>query len=43
MQAEAITRHDLEEAMRLRGLTDLSEVKSAMLERNGAISLQKQA
>jgi uncharacterized membrane protein YcaP (DUF421 family) len=28
--------------MRLRGLTDLSEVKSAMLERNGAISLQKQ-
>jgi uncharacterized membrane protein YcaP (DUF421 family) len=43
MQAEAITRHDLEQAMPLRGLTDLSEVKSAMLERNGAISLQMQA
>jgi len=39
MQAEAIARHDLEEAMRLRGLTDLSDVKSAMLQRNGAIGL----
>ena len=43
MRAEAVTRHDLEEAMRLRGFGDLSEVRSAVLERNGNISLQGRA
>jgi uncharacterized membrane protein YcaP (DUF421 family) len=43
MRAEAITSHDLEEAMRLRGFGDLSEVTSAVLERNGSISLRKSA
>jgi uncharacterized membrane protein YcaP (DUF421 family) len=41
LRREAITRDDLCEAMRLRGLDDLGQVTSATLERNGQISLQK--
>lgn len=34
-----ITRHDLEEDLRLKGTKDIAEVASAQLERNGEISV----
>ena len=40
MRREAVTEHDLEEALRLRGLGGLEEVEHATLERNGSISLR---
>jgi uncharacterized membrane protein YcaP (DUF421 family) len=40
MRQEAITAHDLEEALRLKGLARMDEVRSAVLERNGAISVR---
>ena len=39
MRAEAISQGDLEEAVRLRGLSDLAKVRRAVLERNGQISI----
>jgi uncharacterized membrane protein YcaP (DUF421 family) len=37
-----VTRHDLEEAMRRRGMTDLAKVAEARLERDGSISVVQQ-
>lgn len=39
MRAEAISEGDLQEAMRLRGLSELSASHHAILERNGQISI----
>ena len=39
MQQKQITKHDLEEAMRLNGMISLDEIDSAYLERNGRISI----
>ena len=41
MRKEAITPRDLEEALRLRGLSDLHQVRGATLERNGSISIRE--
>lgn len=39
MRRTAITLHDLEEAVRMRGHEHLADVRLAMLERNGSISV----
>ena len=41
MHKEAITLRDLEEALRLRGLSGLHQVRDATLERNGSISIRE--
>jgi len=41
MRHAHLTRHDLEEDLRRKGLTDLSQVAEAWLERNGDISIVK--
>ncbi len=41
MRAEALSHGDLMEALRLKGLSDLSEVERAMIERSGDISLKR--
>ena len=39
MEQKQVTRHDLEEAVRLNGLQHIDDVKTAYLERNGKISI----
>ena len=39
MRKAGITRHDLEEALRMRGQMDVDDVRLAVLERNGDISV----
>lgn len=39
MRATGITRHDLEEAMRRKGIESLEQVKAATLERDGEITV----
>ena len=43
LQRKAISRHDLEEALRLQARTDkIDDVREARCERNGDISIVKQ-
>lgn len=39
MKESDVTRHDLQEAMRRQGMTELGEVREAHLERDGSISV----
>lgn len=44
IDASSLSRHDIEEQLRLHGLTDISEIALGYLERNGKLSvIKKQA